>query len=671
MTTLPAVAGVEQTVTDLLPRLAAAKVEDRYDAQMELQALAANAARPGAESERAELAGVLTAKATDAAVPQPAQVWVVRQLEYIGAAESVAALAALLDGSDVELKECARRALEKNPDSTAGDRLRAALQRGGEVNWRIGLIQSLGERRDSRAVELISGELSGKETAPVAASALGKIADAQAVSALWRAYDRGVVGAADGLVMAGNRLLSDGVGDPSAQAVFKRLYLGGARQASARDPIAPVQVRAAALIGWAKADPHTARPYIEAALRLQQPELQLAAVSAATAAFEKAKVGPFLVPLLPGLPSTAKTYALRVLDASAEKEIIAAASDPDESVQLAALERLGQIGSAASIPVLFQTAVAGSASARRTAAGALASISDRNAGAAIGKLAGAGGSRSRAVAMEALAARNDKTAAPALLKYAGEPDPAVSAAACAALARLGTDSELDGLIQLVLAGRAAGAAPALQAVAGRTTDKAAAAQKLIAQAQAAAPTQLAPLLEVLAVLGEEEALGAVSSFVNSSKAEIKDAAIRALANWPDFAANKELLAVAADPNTTRTHNVLAVQAVARLVKAADREPPGARVEVALSALNAARRDEEKKLLLSALASVPDKKAADAIKPYLRDPQFQQEAGLAAMTLAEALRKPDRPAARDLARAVKDANLSDELNRKANALLNKN
>src|ERR1035438_20437 len=82
---LAAFAGVEQSVNDLLPRLAAAKVEDRYSAQMELQQLAANAARPGAETERAEIAKLLAAKAVDPAVPQSARVWVVRQIEYIGA----------------------------------------------------------------------------------------------------------------------------------------------------------------------------------------------------------------------------------------------------------------------------------------------------------------------------------------------------------------------------------------------------------------------------------------------------------------------------------------------------------------------------------------------------------------------------------------------------------
>src|ERR1017187_5043141 len=203
---LAAFAGVEQTVNDLLPRLAAAKVEDRYSAQMELQQLAANAARPGAEADRAELAKVLAAKATDAAVPQPARVWIVRQIEYIGAAESVPALTTLLEGQDAELKECARRALEKNPAPAATESLRAALKQGGELNWKVGLIQSLGERGDAQSVSLIALSLAQPETCLAAASVLSKIVTEQAVNELWAAFDKNTVGAADAPVATANRL---------------------------------------------------------------------------------------------------------------------------------------------------------------------------------------------------------------------------------------------------------------------------------------------------------------------------------------------------------------------------------------------------------------------------------------------------------------------------------
>ena len=656
---LAAFAGVEQSVNDLIPRLAAAKVEGRYSAQMELQQLASNASRPGAEAERAELAKFLAAKATDSAVPQPARVWIVRQIEYIGAAESVAALTTLLKDQDAELKECARRALEKNPAPAATESLRAALTQGGDSRWVTGLIQSLGERGDAQSVSLIAPSLGQPETSFAAAAALGKIATEQAVNELWAAFDKNTAAAADALVAAANRLVARG--EPKrAAAIYLKLYVVPGN----------VPLRAAALAGLAKTDPARAKDLILPTLSANDPKLQNAAIAAARKVYGK-DVSHVLADLLPGLNPGPKVFVLRALDASAEKEIIGAASDSQEMVRLAALERLGQIGSAASIPVLFQAAMTGSASAQKVAIAALARIPDAGAGSAIAKLAEEGEPKSRVVAINALARRNDQTALPALLKYAGEPAPEVSAAACAALAKLGTDNELDGLIQLVLAGKTPGATAALQAVATRGHDKSAAAQKIIALTQTAPPQQLAPLFEILSLLGGKEALTAVSISAGSSNAEVKDAAIRALANWPDFPATQSLLVIASDPHVTRVHNVLAVQAVARLVKSSDKEPAPARLKAALAALNLAARDEEKKLVLSALASVPDKAAGEALKPFLSVPKYQQEAGLAAVTLAEALRKTDKPAAKDLAQAVKTAAVSDEVTRRADAVLKKN
>ncbi|MFN2165783.1 MAG: HEAT repeat domain-containing protein, partial [Anaerolineae bacterium] len=552
--------------------------------------------------------------------------------------------------------------------------LRAALSQGGPVTWRIGLIQSLGERGDARAVKLIGIQLGSEEATPAAASALGKIADPRAVSALWGAYEKGLAIAADGLVTAGNRLLAAG-DKAAAKDLFQRLYLAGVASAGAEateanGPLAPVQTRSAALIGWATADPGSARDSIVNALQQQEPRLQLAAVTAAAVAFGKDRVSAALAPLWPKLSPTAKIYVLQALDASAEKEVIAAATEAEEQVQLAALERLGEIGSAASIPVLFQAATAGSSNARKAAEGSLARITGPGADRAIAELAGEGKAKGRVVAINALAQRYEKSALPALLEYAGDADPAVSAAACAALARLGTDQESDGLIELVRSGKAPGAVGALRAVAGRAGDKSTVARKLITQTQTCEPQQLAPLFDVLAMLGGKEALLAVATAAAGSNEATKDAAIRALANWPEFPATRVLLVVAADPNTTRIHNVLAIQGIARLVKAADREPAAARLEAVSAAMKAAKRDEEKKLLLSALASVSDRQAAEAIKPFLGDPRLGQEAGLAALNLAETLRKGDKPAAKDLARAVRSANLSEGLNRKADAFLGK-
>ena len=656
---LAAFAGVEQTVADLLPKLAAAKVEDRYGAQMELQHLAANAARPGAEAERAELATLLAAKATDAAVPQPARVWVVRQLEYIGAAESVSALTALLKDPDAELKECARRALEKNSAPAATESLRAALGQGGDISWRIGLIQSLGEKGDIASVSLIAPSLSQTETSFAAAAALGKIANEQAVKELWSAFDKHTPAAADALIAAAGRLVARG-DSKSAAPIYAKLKNNPDNGA----------LRAVALLGMAKASPAGAKQLVAEGLSDPDYRPQSAAITIAKEIYGN-NVSRLLVSLLPGLNPGPKVFVLRALDASAEKQLMAVAGDPQEMVRIAAIERLAQVGTAACIPVLFQSATAASSATQKAAAAALGRIADPGAGTAIASLAGQGDPKSRAVAINILARRNDPAAAPALLNYAGEADPEVSAAACAALAKVGTDAELEGLVRLAVAGKTPGAPAALQAVASRARDKSAAAQKLIALAKTATPQQMASLFEVLALLGGNESLAVLSSSADSSNAEVKDAAIRALANWPDFPATTTLLAIASDPNTSRVHNVLAVQAIARLVKSSDKEPPALRVTTAVGALHAATRDEEKKLMLTALASVPDRSAGEAIKPFLSTANYQQEAGLAAMTLAETLRKTDKSAARDLAEAVKQAAVSDAATRRADALLKKN
>ncbi len=121
-----------------------------------------------------------------------------------------------------------------------------------------------------------------------------------------------------------------------------------------------------------------------------EPGSQCAAVTAATVALGKARISAALAPLLPKIPPAAKVNVLRVLSASEEKLAIAAVSDAEDMVRLAALERRGEISSAASIPVLFKAATAGSVVAQTTATAALASMPDLGAGSAITKLAGVG-----------------------------------------------------------------------------------------------------------------------------------------------------------------------------------------------------------------------------------------------------------------------------------------
>lgn len=649
-------AGVAQRVNDLVPKLGATNVEDRYGPQMELQSLAARASRPGAEAERVELARVMAARAADATVSQPARVWMVRLLEWCGGAEAVQALTALLNGQDLELRECARRALEKNSSPAATENLRTALEKGGDASWRIGLIQSLGERGDQRSVGLIAQSLDNRDLAFAASCALAKIADERAIKALWRAFDHKNAAAAAALIAAADTLVAKDNFRRSA-AIYSRLYAAAANG----------QVRAAALIGLAKAQPAEAKRIIPEALSGVDAKLQSAAISAAREVYGK-NVSDVLAGLLPNLNVQAKIFALRALEPSAETQVIAAAADADQTVRVAALETLGQIGSSKSVTVLMTAAVEKSGDEQKTAAIALAAISGPSAGDTIAKMAAQGQSPFRAAAISALAARNDRASAPALLGYASDPDRLVSRAACAGLEKIGSEAELEGLARLALSGTSPGAEAALQAVASRAKDKAGAAKTILALSQAAEPGQAAALFETLTIVGGSQALTAVSTAAASENQTVKDAAIRALASWPDFAAVQPLLAIATSANVKRIHNVLAVQGVLRLVKSSERESATARLDAAVAAMMAAQRDEEKRLGLSAIAAIPTAQAAEAIKPYLNDAKLRTEAGLAGAALAQTLAKTDEPAAKSLAMAVKDADVSQSATQKAEAVL---
>jgi HEAT repeat protein len=653
-----ALAGVEEDVSALLPRLGTAKVEDRYAAQMELQAMMAKVSGPGAGSSRLEFAKVLAAKAADAQVEQAARVWLVRQLEYIGGEESVPTLTGLLGGTDAELSECARRALEKNPAAEATRSLEAVLEKTADTSQRIGLIHSLGERSDAQAVLSIAKYLRDAQSSAAAATALARIANEPAVESLWTAFDDKNKLAADSLIAAANTLTLRGA-NKAAAAIYSRLYSNCAN----------TRQRGAALVGLAKTDPATAGSLVEEALRSNDQELQCAALAAAPWAYSKG-ISQFLAGLLPlsGLSSSAKIYVLRDLNSSVEAQIVSLAHDSDEKVRLAAFERMGQVGSADSVPLLVYTAASRNSDEQKAAASALAVIAGAGVDAAVRHLASEGNASARAAAIQALAARDDTSTLPTLMRFATEADQAVSGAACAALGKMAADAEIEELAQLTLSGKVAGAESALKSAAARAHDKVAATKKLVVLTQQAPPAQQALLFDTLAALGGTETLEAILSATSSSNDDLKDAAIRALADWTDYAATTPLLAIAADQNTKPVYNVLAIQGVVRLVKSSENEPADERLKTTLAAMTAARRVEEKRLAISALATLSTSKSADTLKSFLQDPKLKVDAAQAGVTLADALAKTDRAAATELAQAIVDSNASDATVRHAKRLL---
>ncbi|MCP4607197.1 MAG: ThuA domain-containing protein [Planctomycetes bacterium] len=186
------------------------------------------------------LLGVLTSGSTRAG-----KQFVCRELSIIGTGQSVSALANML--TDEKTSDMARYALERIPGTAVNEALRSALRKA-KGKPKIGIINSLGQRRDKRAVRGL-GRLVGnqdKAVAAAAAAALGQIADSRATKALAQAKDKATgklqMVILDSYLRCADQLVADGK-KAEALAIYKGL----------QKPDMPKPIRTAALTGMLNA----------------------------------------------------------------------------------------------------------------------------------------------------------------------------------------------------------------------------------------------------------------------------------------------------------------------------------------------------------------------------------------------------------------------------------
>ena len=142
-----------------------------------------------------------------------------KKLAIDGSSESVGDLAKLL--SDPQLASWSRIALEAIPGTASDEALRKASE-SLEGNLLIGVLNSIGVRRDAGSVEVLTKRLSdtNEDVASAAAVALGRVGNEAAVKVLRPALTNGPAkirsAAAEGCVLAAERMHAEG---KSADAV--------------------------------------------------------------------------------------------------------------------------------------------------------------------------------------------------------------------------------------------------------------------------------------------------------------------------------------------------------------------------------------------------------------------------------------------------------------------
>jgi len=570
--------------------------------------------------------------------------FVCRQLAIIGSDRAVPALAALLD--DATLADMARYALERIPGPASDKALINALRRmRGKA--KVGITNSLGERGSAtprgtsrRITEALLPLLRASDASvrAAAATALGKIGDASAIDALMaeeeRASPKVRALVADALLRSADRCVADG--DPRrAEAIYNKLY------ASSR----PAYVRAAALRGLVASGSANATSLAVAALRGRNAELRNLAWTCirkisgpeATKAFAS---------LLPELSASDQVQMIEALadrgDAGALAAVVAAVRRKDQGVRGSALGALGRLGDRSTVSLLAKAAAAGNDAARRS----LRRLRGAGIETEMRKCLAQAAGPVQVELIRALAARDCRAAVPTLRQTAQSENTSVRVESWKALGALASGADVPALVDLLLKVREGRvhreAEKAVAAAARRIGDEQKRSDAVLAALKSAQDTAVqASLLRTLARIGNSAALAAIKAAIKDSNPEVQNAAIRALAEWPNARPMDDLLLIAQhSPNAIR--RVLALRGYVRLAGLPSRRKPGDTVKRYEAIMQVAQRPEDKRLVLSALASVKDRAALEMAKQYLSDEGIKNEAAAAVVKVAKAIsdRHPD-------------------------------
>ena len=575
--------------------------------------------------------------------------WVCRQLRQAGSPESVDALAPLL--ADKQLATVARLALQSLPGPKVDAALRDALD-GLQGDLKIGVILTIGARRDRQAVPLLLPLTGNAEVADAALHALGQIGSAEALRGLREAKvpKRSAAAALHALLLCAERVAAGGQAAEAAK-VYGEVY------ATSQDR----GLKAAALRGMVTTDQGGSVPLLLAALRGEDRSLRLAAARVACELGGKEALASILGDLA-SLPGEVQVSILGLIDDKSAKSalpaalpaMLAAAKSENPAVRVAALGALGRLGDASCARLLLGVSAADPGEAREAARRSLRLLRGNEVDELLIDVARRGEPAERREAIGALAARGTASAVPMLLETAADAASGASAESLGALAVLAEARHLPAMVKLLVDAGAENVRGdverALIAGCQRIEDKEAAASAVIAALPGPSADVRCSLLRVLGRTPGTKSLAALRAAAGDAEPSVKDAAIRGLAEWPDPAAIDDLAAISRSA-ASQAHKVLALRGLVRLAAMPSDRPAAKTVGLLAEALALSGRSEEKKLVLAALADLNHPKALEVAGSCLADKDLEVEAATAVVKIARSVQKTDAEAAAAAVRRV--------------------
>jgi len=548
-----------------------------------------------------------------------------RHLRIIGSEKSVPVLEKKL--LKKETTDMARYVLEKIPAISAEKALLDALSKTrGEI--RLGIISSLGQRKIAAAVAPLGMLIHGSdvESAFAAVIALGWIATPEAVEVL-------------------AETLSKSTGNIKAQTASSLLKCAEKYQLQEHQKKAaeiydallsadiPASLHKAAGRGKISTAGAKAGLMILDILKSGDKEMYTSAIGMISDDLDDSSLKA-VCHILPELPIDNQVQLLTVLARFQRPEVLTvvkeAVKSQEKRVRIAALAALGSLGDASLVNFFSLYAAESTGIEQSTARTSLGNLKGEGVDQAV--LVGLEKNKDPQIRNELIRCieeRRIKEGQPVLFSIIGDAESENHIQAIKALKVLAVPADLSRLINSMLEAKSEREQDemtvTIASVAGKNREQynrgAVVVEKL---SEVKDVKGRAALYRTLGKIGDDSTLTVLRRALAEKNEGIRDAAVRALSEWPTLTARDDVFRIA-KVSDNLTHQVLALRAYIRMIEMEEFRLPQAVVESLKAALKIARRPEEKIAVLGMLPEFACGEALELAESMLADKDVISEA----------------------------------------------
>ncbi len=561
-----------------------------------------------------------------------------RNLAIVGGDRSLPEVARLLNDEATVSLACL--ALSTYPRGAADEALRSALA-NTQGKARVQIINTLGDRRDPGSIKVLS-DLAGDSDPAVAEAAvvaLGKIGNPQSRKALDTLFQGDAhLESVRTLARLRTALQLADEGHRDAVPALEALLT----------PSTPIYVRRSALAALLKADQKGAPMRIVEVLRGHEAALKPVAIAAVRDLRAKDASANFGGTVLPQLPPEQQVWmieslAIRKDPAACDAIINALATSKDTNVRQSAAQALGQIGEPTfARPLAKALAATTNSDEARVIVGSVAALREGKATdqAVLAEIKAAE-DPARALLVSSLAARRSPEVIAALFDEIDGSDAASAKAAFRVMAKSVTSETLFKLLTKYARLRNEKLQSEVetfieQAVLTVDDPKVRSESVRAVLAQTFQTPGRAGLVRLLPLCGDTHSLNVAKRCLHDPEKPVRDSAVSALAEWPDASAWDALFGVQKLPREPRYRGI-AMRGLVRLVSEQNAKPDAVLVERYRQLLEAARDENERKLVLGALGGAASPETLKLAVGALNYPRVRAEAEAAIKRISEAIK----------------------------------